>query len=257
MVDFQLDSSLIVIGLAAIVATLYALLLRRAHTRPQRLPTHPTYDELNRQMGRAIESGRRLHVGLGQAGLTEASLPATTAAQAALTKLVRDGVRGKEPPLVTVGDATALPLAQESLQAHLPVEQPLMDAQAQFVASNSTPYAYAAGSMAVIQQKDVGGNVLLGHFGAEVALMADAAERRNLEQVIGSDDPTAVAVATAYTPHVLIGERFLATQAYIENRPAYLASLQIQNLLRISVVLIIFLLGILNFLGIDLQTLIG
>ena len=59
--------------------------------------------------------------------------------------------------------------------------------------------------------------------------------------VIGTDDPTALAVAVTVTDDVLIGEELFATSAYLEGKASQIASLQLQDILRWIVVL--FILG--------------
>jgi hypothetical protein len=83
-----------------------------------------------------------------------------------------------------------------------------------------------------IQHQNVGSNVLLGRFGPELAVMAEAAGRKNMEQVIGSDEPVALAIGLTVTNNLLIGEEFLAAGAYLQGRPVQVASLQLQDILR-------------------------
>jgi hypothetical protein len=57
--------------------------------------------------------------------------------------------------------------------------------------------------------------------------------------VIGTDNPGALAVAAAVTDHLLIGEELFAAGAYLEGKPAQVASLQLQDLLRLIIILAI------------------
>jgi hypothetical protein len=203
-----------------------------------------SYQGLTGQIGRAIETGRQLHLTLGQASLVGRASPSSVSAMAVLDNLAKDGCANGTPPLVTVGDGTLLPLAQGSLQNAL--------AQAgrsghfdlsltQFVAHDTDPFAYGAGVAALLQQQRVASNIMVGRFGPELAIMAEAANRQNIEQVIGTDDPTALAVALTATDNVLIGEELFATSAYLEGKASQIASLQLQDILRWIVVL--FILG--------------
>jgi hypothetical protein len=70
--------------------------------------------------------------------------------------------------------------------------------------------------------------------------MVEAASRQAIDQVVGTDDPTALAVATAATDNVLIGEELFATSAYLEGSASQVASLQLQDILRWIVVLFIW-----------------
>ena len=71
---------------------------------------------LTSQIGRAVESGRRVHFGLGRAALNRSTSPTSLAALAALDHLAEDGCASDVPPLVTVGEGTLLPAAQDQLR---------------------------------------------------------------------------------------------------------------------------------------------
>jgi hypothetical protein len=209
----------------------------RAGYRPGLRPL-PPFAVLSDQVGRAVESGRRVHFAIGRAGLTGPAAPTSVAALKALDYLAQDGCPSGVPPVVTVGDGTLLPAAQDSLRsAYAQTARPadFSPQMAQFLAAEGFPMAYAAGVTHVIHQGGVGSNIMMGQFGAEVGIITEAASRARVEQVIGSDDPVALSVAAVVTDNVLIGEELLASGAYLEGRPAQIASLQTQDLLRLLV----------------------
>ncbi|MCA9943923.1 MAG: hypothetical protein KC449_10600 [Anaerolineales bacterium] len=236
---------IILAAVLVVLALLLFLLTRSVQAgRTTVLRPLPSYDGLTGQVGRAIESGRQVHLTLGQASLIGNGNPTSLSAAAVLDNLAKDGCANGTPPLVTVGDGTLLPLVQGSLQYALAEAGRPGDfdlALTQFVANNTDPFAYSAGVVALLQQQRVASNIMVGRFGPELAIVAEAANRQNIEQVIGTDDPTALAVATAVTDDVLIGEELFATSAYLEGRPSQIASLQLQDILRWIVVL--FILG--------------
>ncbi|MCB9007065.1 MAG: hypothetical protein H6656_06850 [Ardenticatenaceae bacterium] len=236
---------IILAAVLVVLALLLFLLTRSVQAgRTTVLRPLPSYDGLTGQVGRAIESGRQVHLTLGQASLIGNGNPTSLSAAAVLDNLAKDGCANGTPPLVTVGDGTLLPLVQGSLQYALAEAGRPGDfdlSLTQFVANNTDPFAYSAGVVALLQQQRVASNIMVGRFGPELAIVAEAANRQNIEQVIGTDDPTALAVATAVTDDVLIGEELFATSAYLEGRPSQIASLQLQDILRWIVVL--FILG--------------
>jgi hypothetical protein len=230
---------LLVLGLLLFLLTRSFRAGRTAVLRPL-----ASFAGLAGQIGRAIESGRQLHLTLGQASLIGTASPTSLSATAVLDSLAKDGCANGTPPLITVGDGTLLPLAQGSLQHALANAGRSGDfdlSLTQFVAHNTDPFAYSAGVAALLQQQRVASNIMVGRFGPELAIMAEAANRQNIEQVIGTDDPTALAVAVTMTDNVLIGEELFATGAYLEGSASQLASLQLQDILRWIVVL--FILG--------------
>ncbi len=206
----------------------------------------PACNSLSNQVGEAIESGQQLQVSLGQASLVGAANPTSIAATHILDYLAKDGCASGTPPMTTVGDGTLLPIAQDSLrQAHkaagrLNEYKPTMT---QFLAADSDAYAYAGGIAAILQRGKTSSNLLVGRFGPELAIPAEIAARKNMVQVIGTDDPSALAVATAVTDNVLIGEELFAAGAYLENKPSQAAGLQVQDLLRWLIILTILALA--------------
>jgi CRP-like cAMP-binding protein len=80
-----------------------------------------------------------------------------------------------------------------------------------------------------------------------MAFMAEAGARSNVVQVLGSDDPTGMAIATAYTPHALVGETMLATGAALAKRPSHIASLLVQNILRVLLIFGLLAFALLRF----------
>jgi hypothetical protein len=183
-----------------------------------------------------------LHVSLGQASLISAAGPTSVAALAVLDRLAKDGCANDTPPIVTLGEGTLLPAAQGTLRFafHQAGHSSGFAAElVQFIAPESVPFAYAAGVSSIIQQDKPASNILVGRFGPEVAVMAEAADRQHAAQVIGTDNPGALAVAAAVTDHLLIGEELFAAGAYLEGKPAQVASLQLQDLLRLIIILAI------------------
>ena len=223
---------LITLSTIGILFVLLLLLTRSIQAgRPYALRPLKGFEGLQGQIGRAIESGNQLHLTLGQASLAGQAAPTSVAAGQVLDHLARDGCANGTPPLVTVGEGTLLPLAQASLQeafreAGRPDDFDLV--YTQFVAHETDPFAYGGG---------VASNVMMGRLGPEIAIMSEAAERENVSQVIGTDDPTALAVATAVTEHVLVGEELFAAGAYLDGEPSQVAGLQLQEILRWLVIL--------------------
>ena len=114
----------------------------------------------------------------------------------------------------------------------------------QFVATETDPYAFAGGLANVIHRSRIGGSVLVGRYGPEVTIPAEAAARENMSQVIGTDDPSALAVAAAFTDDLLIGEELFAAGAYLDGKPSQIASLQVQDVLRAIIIVAMLALAV-------------
>ena len=209
----------------------------------------PGYIALKKQSGRAVESGRGAHFSLGRASLVSKASPASIAALTALDYLTEDGCASDVPPLTTSGDGTLMLAAQDSLRgafnsAGRPGEY--KPSLARFLAGSEFAEAYAAGASDVVNSEKLGSNLLLGRFGPEVAIIAEAGERKQLQQVIGSDDPTAMALAVTATDKVLLGEELFVAGAYLQGDPAQVASLQLQDVMRVIAIVGILLAAIFN-----------
>jgi hypothetical protein len=227
-------ATIIIAGLLLLLLTLWLKEGGQVTLRPL-----PGYDSLKGHMGKAIESGSYLHVTLGQSGLHTLGTASSVAGLTVLDSLAQEGAASSTAPLVTVGEGTLLPAAQDSLQRglgnadlYLPLDANLV----QFVAHESDNFAYAVGVASIMKQNRVVGNVATGRFGAELAIIGEGAQQLEIEQVIGTDDPIGLAVATAVTDQVLVGEEHLAAPAYVQGHPSQIASLQTQDILRILAV---------------------
>jgi hypothetical protein len=246
-----MDETILILSLIALAAVLLLLIWRRTEggvtfgLRPL-----AAYEELRRQPVRALESGRRLHMTPGRADLHTQQAPASVAGLGALADLSRETGMA---PVVTVGAATLLPAAQGGVYRSYAASGRASEARfgdTQFLASQQFPFVYGAGATTAINKADVGSNVVLGHVGPEMALLAEAGRRQDLEQVLGSDDPTAMSVATVFTPNAVWGEELFAARAYLQRSPLQMASLRTQDVLRWLLAAGIIAAALLRLLGI-------
>ena len=227
---------LVTLAIIGVVIVLLVL-LQRSVQAGRKVAVRPlqALDGLQGQLGRAIESGQPLHVTLGSASLVNQASQTSIAGIQVVDHLAKDGCANGTPPMITVGEGTLLPAAQDSLRhAYQELDRRVEydPSQVQFISSDTTPFVYAGGTASLLQQAQVTANVAMGHFNSEIALIAEAANNQNIEQIIGTDDPTALAIASAFTENVLIGEEALAVGAYLDEAPGRLASLQLQDIIR-------------------------
>jgi hypothetical protein len=212
----------------------------------------PGFADLKAQIGLAVESGRQMHIALGQAGLNGAANPTSLAALNMMGHLAEEGIANDTPPLITTGEATLMLAAQDKLHHGFEAANQSEGYHSRlvyFVAHDTAPYVYAAGVNGLMHQDKVTGNVMVGQFGSELMLMAEAAQRLGVTQMIGSDDPTAMALATAVTENALIGEELFAAAAYMDNTPTQIASLRIQDIIRVLVMIAILAWAVIQFVA--------
>ncbi|RPI32609.1 MAG: hypothetical protein EHM70_08500 [Chloroflexota bacterium] len=114
-----------------------------------------------------------------------------------------------------------------------------------------TPFSYAAGTLPVIHDEQVSANVLIGHFGSEVALITNAIDQTGCLAIAGTDSVPAQAVLYATAEEPLIGEEVFAGGAYLGAGSFHEASLRTQDALRWLVIAFMLLAVLFKATGLD------
>jgi hypothetical protein len=240
--------------LALLLFLLIILLLTLLGSRRQRrvaLRPIAAFEAIPGQTGRAAESGQVLHLSLGTGGIGGTDTVTSLTGLSALAHLAEQGVATDTPPLVTVSDPTLLPLAQNVLrQAYARHNRSDDFRWTQVRLVSPSPVAYALGTMNILSQEPILANVMLGAFGPEVGLIAQAGEDANLAQIAGTDDLQALSILYASTDRVIVGEELYATDAYLNRGVAKLASLVAEDVARIILILFVIILAILRVSGV-------
>lgn len=247
-------TQLTIILIFVIVVGSLLLFQRRIEGRAVTVRLRPiaAYDAVRTQLGMAMESGRRPFFTLGSGSLHGEAGPTSVASLYVLDEQIKLTARGRLSPRVTVGAGTLLPLASHRLAIagdeharalNTPIER------AQFIASEDFPFAYAAGTADIIQNENLQNSVAVGRFGAELALIGEAGSRAGMEQVMGSDEPAAIAIALANTENSLWGEEIFAAGAYLRGTSPLLAAVRTQDILRWLVVVALLITTVLQVLG--------
>ena len=163
---------------------------------PQRPCVPSTHIErLNHSIGLAVENGTRLHISLGRGNLISTRGASALAGLAMLRRLAERTSVSDRPPIATSGDASLAILSQDTLQSGYRaagVEEQYRPTTGRL--TGLSPFSYAAGAMPVESDEEVSANIFIGDFGAEFALLADAAERKNSDLIAASDNLSAQAV---------------------------------------------------------------
>lgn len=193
----------------------------------------PAFWRIKRGIGLAVEAGQRIHLALGSGGVSAFKGGSGLIGLSLLERLARAASISDRPPVATSGEASLTFLSQDSLKS----VYRLMNAESQFdpqagQLTGLTPFSYAAGSIAVSSDPHVSVNLFAGHYGSEVGLMLDAAERKDTLTLGGSDDLQAQAVMYASSVEPLIGEELYAAGAYLQVNPYHTASVRAQDVMR-------------------------
>jgi hypothetical protein len=232
----------------SLVVLLAALILLRRKKVGAAIRTLPVFQKLGREVGYAAERGGTIHLALGSGGLNGGDVIMSLAGLEVLEALADDIVSYHLPVIVTVGDPTLLPIAQDVLRRAYE-RKDLSDlydpTQVRFIAP--TPLAYAGGAAQVVSAEGVTTNVMAGSFGAEVSLIANAATGSGLSQFAAVADPQAIGALYPTTDQLAIGEELYAAGAQMTQEKRYVVSLLVEDVLRILLVLSILLVSVLAF----------
>lgn len=208
----------------------------------------PAFDKLWRAVGMSVEAGNRLHLSIGRGDLNGPQSAVGFVGLSALARIARATSISDHPPVATSGDGALTVLTQDTLRDASRKLRARYDPSSGRL-TGLTPYSYAAGTMSIILDEEVGANVLIGNFGSEVALITDAGERAGSLTLAGTDDVAGQAVLYATAQEPLIGEETFASGAYLGAGPVHIASLRAQDILRWVLVAIIVIGAILKLVG--------
>lgn len=240
------------IGLGVLIVTALLLLAftawrRRASGILRRIDA---YDRLNREVGLAVENGTRLHISLGRGNLFTARGGSALAGLAMLRRIAERTSVSDRPPIVTSGDASLTILSQDTSQSGYRAagaEEGFRVTAGRL--TGLSPFAYAAGTLSIARDDNVSAHVLIGDLGAESGLITDAAERQNASLIAASDNLSAQAVFYASAQDPLVGEELFAAGAYTGAGASHEASLNVQDVLRWTVIVVILIGAALTVLG--------
>jgi len=208
------------------------------------------YERLKHLVSQAAEAGQPMHVAIGSASLAGLQSSETLAGLAAFDFVAQKASVWGQPVVATAGDGASLLVAQGLLRSALDAagySEQYRVSSLQY--SGPDPLAYAAGAAELAEQRQVLGTLLLGHFGPEGLLLAEAGAAEDRTQIGGAALPDGAALLHAALDESVQGEEVLAAGAYL-HRPSHLGSLAAEDLLRAAVVAAIVVGGVLASLGI-------
>jgi hypothetical protein len=211
----------------------------------------PAFESLHGLLGVVTESGKKVHVSLGNAEIGGDQTSALSMGLTVLRSLADQGASLGAMPVVTVADPALMIMAQDML--YRAYERKGQSAQYQatdvhMIAPNAS--AYAVGVQDTLDDEEVMANVMVGPFGDEFLLMAETGAQREMVQILGSNAVGAQPFMVATSDHVLVGEEFYAAGAYLTERPEHVASLRLQDGLRVLIAVAIVI-------GVLVKTLLG
>jgi len=231
---------LISLALIVLSAILLLAITLRMRKRPVNLREIPALARLQHTLGLSIEDGTRLHIALGHGGLLDARGGSALAGLATLRHIAERTSVSDKPSVASAGDPAIGLLAQDTLQAGYQaagVGELYVPTSGRV--TGLSPFSYAAGAINILQNENVSANIMIGHFGSEAALLAEASDRENVIVIGASDNLAGQAALFASAQDSLIGEELFATGAYLGAGISHAASLTAQDILRWATILIL------------------
>lgn len=241
MIDFiaTLGGLIVLVAFGVLFAAFFAMF--RTGRRP-RFRAIPAFRLLRGQMGRAIESGRDLHVSIGTGGVSGEDTVTTLSGLAVAEYLADEAAASGLAPIVTTSDPTSAILAEDIVRRPYSRQGNLNDYPRNAARLPAlSPTAYAGATMDFLNHDPVLTNIMSGAFDANIALIDQAASNHDLPQLVGAADPRALAVMVTSTEHLLMGEEMFAARAYLRAQLPHLASLRAADVARVIMVVLIVL----------------
>jgi len=243
--------NLLGLGLIGLSALLLLILSSRKRKSPPKLRGIPALTRLYRAVGLSVEDGTRLLIGLGGASLLTQNGAAPLAGLGLLRHLTERTSLSDRPPIAAAGESSIAFLAQDTLEAGYQgagageFYQPTTGRL-----TGMTPFSSAAGMIPILHDENVSATILIGHYGVEGALLAEAAERENTFLIGSSDELPTQAALFATAQEALIGEELFAASAYLGASASHSNSLTVQDVLRWIIILALLIGSGLKLFGI-------
>lgn len=228
------------IALSLLILTAFLLLIVVILTRKSvlRFREIPALTRLIRTLGLSVEDGKRLHVSLGHGNLLDERGGSAFTGLVTLRIIAEKTSVSDMPPVASAGDPTIALLTQDTMQAGYQtagVEDLYVHTTSRV--TGLTPFSYVAGAMHIAPNENVSTNIMLGHFGPEVSLLADSSDREHVTVIGASDNLAGQSVLFASTQDSLIGEELFSAGAYLGAGASHTASLVVQDILRWLVII--------------------
>lgn len=192
-------------------------------------------------IGRATELGQPIHFTPGTASLVSEDAPQVFAALSILEMVGRSAARkGNGKIIVTVRFPEVMPLAQEALRSAYAAESRTdlySDDMVRFL--SSAQFAYAAGTIAIMEREKVAANFMIGSFIGEALILAEVGNKIGAIQVAGCARLGQIPFLVAACDYSMIGDELFAAAAIATNDPVQIANIRAQDVMKAIMILIL------------------
>lgn len=236
--------------LVALVTSLVGGLIVRRRYRPLTMRRIKGYETMPLLIDEAIESARQTNISIAGVEIGQTTTLFSLAAMSLLYELSRRQAFTEDTPLVTVSDGIVLAAALDMIRKTFAAEDNLAVYEAGtavWMPTGERSLAFGAGVAALNGIRNVSSNIMVGAYGSEMALVGDAAIRRDAFFIGQSTQPIGQAIGFVYSSEPIIGEELFASEAYLYPDDQRLQTrLVVLDVLRWVIVAAILLIAILN-----------
>ena len=226
---------IIALAFVLVGASVLAIYGLRHRETPPEMRSYPLFRALSDEVGRVAEEGKTIHIALGKGGLASSDALTSVAALQSLSALFDLSAAYDAPPLITTGDPTLFLLAGDWMRrayariGNAARYRPLF---VQFAAP--TPTTYAAMAATYFFDGGLSSNIMLGKFGQEVSLLAEATQRSRIHSMGGTTSLEGISALypALSSDQFVMGEDLFAGATEVIQRSPYWASLAAHDILR-------------------------
>lgn len=234
MITERLLSFGFVLAFAAIIIV-KALQARMGRTPPS-IRRIAALDTLADLVGRATELGKPVHFTAGT-GTVTTQAPVMLAALESLGRTAQLTARYNTRLLVTTADPVYQEMCLDTAKtaySSAGFADRFHPEDVRFL--SDTQFAYAAGTIGLIEREKVAGNVLIGQFAAEGLLLAEAGANVNAVQIAGTLNMNILPFFVVACDYTLLGDEIYAAGPYLSKDAGSTFMLAAQDYAKLAVI---------------------
>lgn len=223
------------------ILTVYMIEKMQTSSEPVDVRRLAGLDALQEVVGRATETGRPIHYNPGMGSVESASTGARVlGGMEVLGWLSYQCARYDTRLISTYCAPSTYAIAREVIRnGYVQAGKPenFNEETAQFLSSDQM--AFAMGAVAIMQREHIASNVLIGSYGAECLLLAEAGNTLGAIQISGDTNAYQLPFLIVTCDYSLIGEELFAAGAVLSNNRDVYGSLIAQDYGKLAAVVLL------------------
>lgn len=223
--------------------TVYLIFHMRKSDEPVQVRRLAGLDALDEVVGRATETGRPIHYNPGIGSIESASTGARVlGGMEVLGWLSLQCARYDTRLITTHSSPSSYAIAREVVRnGYVQAGRPesFREEAAQFLSNNQM--AFAMGAVQIMQREKIASNVLIGSYGAESLLLAEAGSTLGAIQISGDTNAYQLPFFIVTCDYTLIAEELFAAGAVLSNNRDVYGSLIAQDLGKVAAVVMLII----------------